>query len=307
MARNSNNKAEWLHPPAEEEGLRRYVETIRERFGLVILAVLITTGAAVAYVITAPKTYEAFTDMLVTPVSGEDPTLTALPLIRESVDPTRDVETAALLVRNIDVAERVKEDIGSPDEAEALLDKVTAEPIAQSNFVSVKATEDSPEAAAELANAFATATVEDRTDQLHLAVDQQLEALGPEAPSATVTQLQTLANAPTPDIRIETAAQPPSSQASPRARSSASRPGSSRACCSASPARSPARSSTRACAARPSFAASTACPCSPAFPTRAAGARASRSHPARSPRREPRPTGRCARRSRPRPMAGTAR
>ena len=26
-----NNKAEWLEPPAEEEGLRRYVETIRER------------------------------------------------------------------------------------------------------------------------------------------------------------------------------------------------------------------------------------------------------------------------------------
>ena len=216
MPGKADKSAEWLHPPAEEEGLRRYVETIRERIWLVVIAVLITTGASVLYVLTAPKTYEASADMLVTPVSSEDPTLTALPLIRESVDPTRDVETAALLVRNVDVAERVQEGLATTDSPEELLDKITAEPIAQSNFVSVTATEDSPESAAELANAFATATVADRTDQLHLAVEQQLEALGPGTPSATVTQLETLSNASTPDIRVETEAQPPSGAATPK-------------------------------------------------------------------------------------------
>ena len=85
------------------------VETIRERIWLVVLAVAITTTIAVLYVLTAPKTCEATDDLLVTPVSSEDPTLTSSPLIRESVDPTRDVETAALLVTNTDVAEIVKE------------------------------------------------------------------------------------------------------------------------------------------------------------------------------------------------------
>ena len=183
MPGKANKSAEWLHPPAEEEGLRRYVETIRERFWLVVVAVLITTGASVLYVLTAPKTYEASADMLVTPVSSEDPVLTPLPLIRESVDPTRDVETAALLVRNVDVAERVQEELGTSDDAEVLLDKITAEPIAQSNFVSVTATEDSPESAAELANAFATQTVEDRTDQVHQAVEQSSRRWAP-APRA---------------------------------------------------------------------------------------------------------------------------
>ena len=86
MAAPTRNKTEWLNPPAEEEGLRRYVETIRERFWLVALAVVITTLIAIVYVLTAPKTYEATADLLVTPVSSEDPTLISLPLIRESVD-----------------------------------------------------------------------------------------------------------------------------------------------------------------------------------------------------------------------------
>ena len=216
MPAPTRKQTEWLNPPTEEAGLRRYVETIRERIWFVVLAVAITTTIAVLYVLTAPKTYEATADLLVTPVSSEDPTLTSLPLIRESVDPTRDVETAALLVTNTDVAEIVKERLALDESTRSLLDKVEAEPVAQSNFVAVKATEDSPESAQELANTFADATVSDRTEELHTQVRARIDAVGDSLSIAELSQLETLSAAPTPDIRLETEADLPESQASPR-------------------------------------------------------------------------------------------
>lgn len=228
VADNLNDKkAEWLQPPAEEEGLRRYIETLRERAQTVIMAVIVTTAMALLYVITAPKTYEAQADMLVTPVSGEDPVLRSLPVIVVSIDPTRDVETASQFVTNLDVATRVREELGLSDSPRNLLEKVSAEPVAQSNIVAVTAEESSPEEAQELANAFASATVADRTEQVHEAIavllpplqSQLEEAEGTtlaEAIGARVAQLQALSAAPDPSMRLETEAGLPTSQASPR-------------------------------------------------------------------------------------------
>ena len=217
LATNRNStRTDWLHPPPEEEGLRRYVETIRERIGLVLLCAAVTTAVAILYVLIAPKTYEATADLLVTPVSSDDPTLTSLPLIRESSDPTRDVETGSLLVANTDVAERVKNEINSDKSVRELLGDVSAEPVAQSNFVAVTATADTPEGAQALANGFAREAVDDRTEVLHAEIATKLEEVGSELPPAELAQLQTLSTGPSPDMRFETEADLPTSQASPQ-------------------------------------------------------------------------------------------
>jgi capsular exopolysaccharide synthesis family protein len=228
VANRDIDTADWLHPPAEEEGLRRYVETIRERISLVIVAVLVTTGASVAYVLTAPKTYEAEADMLVTSVATDDAALRSLPLIFESADPTRDVETAAQFVTNLDVANMVRETLGLEDSARGLLEgKVKAEPVAQSNIVAITAEGDSPDEARDLANAFAEAAVADRTEQVHTAIDAQLPAIQTQLDStrseavrdslgSQLAQLETLRNAPDPSLRLETAAELPEGQSSPR-------------------------------------------------------------------------------------------
>ena len=221
-----NKKAEWLESPAEEEGLRRYVETIRERLPLVLLAVAVTTLIAIVYVLTAPKTYEAQADLLVTPVSGDDTVARSLPVIVESADPTRDVETASQFVANIDVAARVtgEDDSSSPRD---LLAKVTAEPVASSNIVAITAEGSSPEEARDLANDFAQAAVDDRTEQVHDSIevllppleaqlDEASESVVRENLGAEVARLQALLVAPTPDLRVETEADLPISQASPR-------------------------------------------------------------------------------------------
>ncbi len=219
--------ADWLQPTGEQEGLGRYLEIVRERLGTIAIAVAITLVAAIAYLATAEKVYEAEADLLVTPVPSEDPLLAGLGLLRESSDPTRDVETAARLATTIEVAERVQQALQTTEEPRDLLEDVTAEPIALSNLVALTASSDTPESAVELADAFAAAAVEERTDSLHEQIEEVLpqlqeraeegeEGLGSESLGAQVARLETLLESPDPTVRVETSAIPPESPVSPR-------------------------------------------------------------------------------------------
>jgi receptor protein-tyrosine kinase len=223
-----STSTDWVHPPEEQEGLKRYVETIRERIWLIITAVAITTGIALLYVVTATKTYSADAEALVTPVSGTDPALTSLGLISQSADPTRDVETASRLITNTSVAARVKKALHSDRSAQSLLASVTAAPVAQSNFVAVTASETSAVGAQKLANAFVKQAVADRTEELHREIDQVLPQLQAQAqqgsgadtggPSlqAQIAELQQLRASDDPTIRVQNTAPLPSSPTSPR-------------------------------------------------------------------------------------------
>jgi succinoglycan biosynthesis transport protein ExoP len=214
-------RANWLEPPEEELGLKRYVQTVRERIGLVVIAVVVTTIVSIAYVLVTTKTYEAEADLLVTPVSSD--TLPSVPLIRESSDPTRDVETAARLVTTNDVARRVIAEQHLSGTPEDLLNQVKAEPVAQSNIVAVTASEDSPEEARDIANSFARQAVIERTDQLHSVIDVQIRGLqaqlaGGSSPTLAgrLSELQALRSGPDPTLSVETEADKPSSPSKPR-------------------------------------------------------------------------------------------
>ncbi|MDX6582322.1 MAG: tyrosine-protein kinase [Solirubrobacterales bacterium] len=227
LSSNSNDRStpatDWLQPPPEEQGLAGYVRTLRERLWLVIGIVALTTAAAVLYVVTANPTYQAEADMIIFPASGSDPALIQLPLIRESPDPTRDVETAARLILNNETAARVKAKLNSPLTPEQLLEKVTAEPVATSNIVAIIATADTPEEARDLANAFADATVAERTAELHAYIDKilpGLEAQVQDQPSPELeqqlAQLRTLRESEDPTIQVQTKATLPTGPATPR-------------------------------------------------------------------------------------------
>jgi receptor protein-tyrosine kinase len=145
-------------------------------------------------------------------------------LIPESSDPTRDVETASRLVANVEVADRVKQVLNSPLSAQKLLGKASAEPVASSNIVAVKAEAGSADEAAELANAFAREAVGELTDELHSAIDDRLPRLearlrqgaDPTAIRAQIGLMEQLQSGPSPSMTLETRADPPTSQASPR-------------------------------------------------------------------------------------------
>ena len=227
-SRGAVSGAEWMKPPVEQEGLKRYVATLRERIWIVIATIVITTGIAILYVMTATEVYRGATELRITPAPDQQSGVVAsLPLLRQSADPTRDVETASRLVTNIEVAERVKEDLDSPLSAEALLGSVTAEPVAQSNIVVVRGDAGTPEEAAEISNAFAKQAIVEQTEELHAYIEDlipQLEAQLAEAgdsPNANdlvaqLTTLQGYLSVSDPTMSILTEATPPSAPISPK-------------------------------------------------------------------------------------------
>ena len=221
--------AEWLVPSGEQQGLRRYVQTIRERFKLIVLTVLVTTLAAALYVGTAEKTFEARATLLVTPVPRDNATLATLGEITASSDPTRDVTTAAALITTIDVGRAAKEQLRTDRSPRSLLKDVEAEPIAQSNLVAVTAKGSSAVSAQNLANTVAEAAVEVRTQKFHDQVDKRIAALEPrvrtiqEVPGAAadplrveLAGLRTLRAGDNPTLRVDTRADKPTSPSWPK-------------------------------------------------------------------------------------------
>lgn len=219
--------SDWIQPPVEQEGLTRYVATLRERFWIIVATIVITTGIAVLYVVTASEVYRGVTELRITPVPDTQVgILGQLPLLRKSADPTRDVETASRLVTNIDVAERVKGELESDLTAEGLLAQVTAEPVAQSDIIVVRADAASPEEAAVLANEFSKQTIIEQTDELQEfikplipALERELDAasgISAEDISAQLVELRQLVSGPDPTLSILTEATPPSAAISPK-------------------------------------------------------------------------------------------
>lgn len=229
MPRSSDatRATDWLAPQGPREGLGHYVEVIRDRRKLILTCIVIVTLVAGAYAKLASPSYRAESHLLVTPVNGET-SLIGLGLITSSGNPTGDVATAASLVTTSEVAALVAARIGHTT-GRAVLGHVSAVPVAQSNVVAVAATASTARRAQELANAFALATVQNRTRILHRQLDsiiptlkQQVEALPPTQRTGQgslgerLASLQTLLAGPDPTISVESLAQRPESPYWPR-------------------------------------------------------------------------------------------
>jgi tyrosine-protein kinase len=171
-----------LRLPAEDESseqpaLRRYLDVIKERWRFIVLAIVLCTAAAGVYVLTASEVYDAHTDMLVTPVPNDQSQVLGLGLLRQATDPTRDVATASRLIDNAEVAARVKRDLRSSASVQSLLGQISVGPVANSSIVTITASAGSARRAREVANAFGTAAVEERTEQLHRALDPAIRIM----------------------------------------------------------------------------------------------------------------------------------
>jgi polysaccharide biosynthesis transport protein len=219
----------WLKPRIEVQGAVRYLDTIRERWWLIVALTIVALAAASIYVATAPKRYQAEADLLVTPVAGGESATSGLGLITETNDPTQTVSTAAKLVSTYAVATETRKRLGLSESPQALLNDITAEPIAQSSLVAVQAERGSANDAARVANAFATSAVTVGTNQLHAAIAAQLPSLqqrlsalptseksGPGTLGERLANLEALAAAPDPTLRVATFATPPTSPSSPK-------------------------------------------------------------------------------------------
>jgi capsular exopolysaccharide synthesis family protein len=193
-----------------------------------VLAIFaVTVGAALVYLATADRVYEAQADVLVIPIPADDTLLRTLGLIPESSDPELVVETTSQLIDTPNVAERAAEELGGSKTPEAILEAVNVEPVPESNIVAVVGEGPTGEEARDLANAFAAAAIDVRTLELHQRIEGLLNRLREQLAtlvdpgSATVlvseiARLEALESEPDPTIRFETPAAVPENPVSPR-------------------------------------------------------------------------------------------
>jgi capsular exopolysaccharide synthesis family protein len=181
------------------------------------------------YVKTAPRTYQAQAQMLISPVSTANTTLVGLPVLHSSSDPTSDVLTAAALITGPQVARGVVTDLHLHESPGVVLGSVTATPVAQSNLVAVQVTADSAQKAQAIANSFVRQVVKTREAALHAAIaivipglKAQVAALpastrnGPGTLGDQLSQLELLQSSADPTITIASPADLPSGPSSPK-------------------------------------------------------------------------------------------
>jgi capsular exopolysaccharide synthesis family protein len=218
----------WQQPAIEQTGFRRFVGTLRERAILIAVVTLVTVGVGAIYVATADDVYEARTDVLVSPVPASDLTLLSLGLITESTDPTVAVETAAALIDTHNVAVAAQKDLGTTESVQDVQNDIEVNIVGQTNVVEIVARQPNAKAAADLANAFASAVITQRHATLTARINQVLPGLrareaslpasdpSAQALGENVAELEGLRASGDPTLKIVSEAQPPDSRAWPR-------------------------------------------------------------------------------------------
>jgi polysaccharide biosynthesis transport protein len=216
----------WPEPAFEQRGLKRSLQTIRERLWFVVAALALGLVAAVVYLATAEPVYEAEADILVLPVPASETILRTVGLIPESSDPAQDVETATHLIDTPEVAAQTAEALGGSMTSDEVAAAIRVDPLPASNIVAVVGSASTAEDARMLANAYASAAVAHRTEELHERIatvlprlQAQLETLEGDAASelaSEVAQLGSLQSGDDPTVRFETPATTLDSRVSPR-------------------------------------------------------------------------------------------
>jgi hypothetical protein len=186
------------------------------------IATLTAAGAAAAagYGLTAPKRYQATAQLLVTPVPASDSTYTGLDLLRTGGKRTAAASAAALL-RSPQVADAVRAQLGLTRSRDSLLRAVDPHVVEESDVVGITVEDTSAAGAAQLANAFADALVQQRTasfqSQLQTTIrrDEELLRTAKGAGAAELQRrlavLRSLQSQPDPTLRSAGQASAPES------------------------------------------------------------------------------------------------
>ena len=190
--------------------LASYLAAISAHRWVVALVALGTLAGSMAFLSLRSAEYKATTDLLVEPLPQDDETFLGLPLLRDTGDPVRTVQTAAALVESAGSAPR-----GAT---------IEVNPKGESNILAVDAIASSPEESAAAANGFANSAIAARNEQLERLggqlvrqLDARIAAIPPEdavtraALVARRDQVSTVASRGDPTVILSREADPPES------------------------------------------------------------------------------------------------
>jgi capsular polysaccharide biosynthesis protein len=160
------------HSATRPEGaLGPYLRAVNAHRWVVFFVTALTLGACGTWLALRTPTYEATAEILVTPLPQSDTTFLGVQVLRESSEPTRTMQTAATLVSSRKAAELTAARLGPTWSTDRVVDAVDVKPQGESNIVAVTARADQSEPAAQVANLYATAALQQRRLDLERQVD----------------------------------------------------------------------------------------------------------------------------------------
>lgn len=194
---------------APEGALGPYLRAVSRHLRLVLLITVLALSAAVLTITRMGSTYEASASILVSPLSGTDASFLGIGALRDTGDPTRNVQTAAALVDSPAAAVIAARGMGAGWNTGRVQKAITVAPRGQSNVLAITAQAGTPQDARLLANRYATAAVSSHGAAVQRQVAQELVGLNGRlkllehfSPTSSqtqdlatrVTQLQALSN-----------------------------------------------------------------------------------------------------------------
>jgi polysaccharide biosynthesis transport protein len=213
-----------------DSDLRNTIGVLRARIWLIAACMVMAGGAALAFSLMQEKQYSAESSLLFRD-PGFDQRLFGSSSIQPWQDPAREAATNVRLASLDAVADRTAKDLGRGLDGGTVSAMLDVEPEGQSDVVSITATDEDPEFAADVANAFASNYIVFRreADQAKVAdaqrvVEAKYEQLEPEeqvgeegqALQQQISDLTTLEALQTGNAELVQEADTPSSPSSPQ-------------------------------------------------------------------------------------------
>ena len=137
---------------------------IRRHWLLIAVTVALCVAVAVVYSKATPSRYQAQADLAVTPTTDSTNVFLGMNVL---TDPTTAPQIVGRTLTTNKVAEGVIDRLDLRLTPRALLKKVTISPIQQSGIVAIKAKDENPQVAANIANAFPAILIQQQTAQFH--------------------------------------------------------------------------------------------------------------------------------------------
>ncbi|HET8893413.1 MAG TPA: Wzz/FepE/Etk N-terminal domain-containing protein [Gaiellaceae bacterium] len=204
--------------------MRSFLDRLPRAWFLAVGVILLGALVGGLYGLVGPKDYRATAQVLITPLPASDTTFTGMDLFRDTGTRRGSAATAAALLQSPQIADAVNGQLGLKVSRDALLGQVQAHAVGNSNVVDVSVTDSNPGRAAQIANAFVSVLVSQRTasflGQLAGAIqrDQQVLAAlpparrsGPEGAEIArrLAVLHSFESQPDPTLRQAVQAAPP--------------------------------------------------------------------------------------------------
>jgi capsular exopolysaccharide synthesis family protein len=143
----------------DHSGGSRYLNAFAAHWRLIVLLVALAVASAAVYTHIATKKYDASADILVTPVPSTDTVYQGFSLFRQSLDGSSSVVTAARVMTSPQIRHAAFANL--PGRGAGVAIKVV--PLSQADIVTIQATAPAADEAAQAANSYAQAIIDQRT------------------------------------------------------------------------------------------------------------------------------------------------